>query len=115
MLPEASLEDVEGFASASARTSHTTAEGRLRLTPIDGVHYRLARPVSHQHGHLTEVFRTDWDITDFPIVQVKSQASFTAKISSVIIAANIVGAAIFFLAERRRRNSSANFASAPAD
>ena len=80
MSPEASLEDVEGFASASARTSHTTAEGRLRLTPIDGVHYRLARPVSHQHGHLTEVFRTDWDLTEFPIVQVNLTNTFPGRI-----------------------------------
>src|SRR5262245_17295279 len=42
-------------------------------------------------------------VSVFPIVQVKSQASFTAKVSGVIIAANILGAAIFLFAERRRR------------
>jgi glutamate:GABA antiporter len=42
-------------------------------------------------------------VSVFPIVQVKSQASFTVKVSGVIIAANIVGAAIFLFAERRRR------------
>src|SRR5262249_44872182 len=42
-------------------------------------------------------------VSVFPIVQVKSQASFTAKVSGVIIAANIVGAAIFLFAGRRRR------------
>jgi len=42
-------------------------------------------------------------VSVFPIVQVKSQASFTAKVSGVIIAANLIGAAIFLLAERRRR------------
>ena len=42
-------------------------------------------------------------VSVFPIVQVKSQASFTAKVSGVIIAANIIGAAIFLFAERRRR------------
>ena len=42
-------------------------------------------------------------VSVFPIVQVKSQASFTAKVGGVIIAANILGAAIFLFAERRRR------------
>lgn len=51
----------------------------------------------------------------FPIVQVKSQASFTVKISGVIIAANIVGAVIFFLAERRRKSLSADAVVVPAD
>jgi glutamate:GABA antiporter len=42
-------------------------------------------------------------VSVFPIVHVKSQASFTAKVGGVIIAANILGAAIFIFAERRRR------------
>ena len=44
------LENVEGFTSASPRQSLTTAAGALRLDPIEGVRYRLARPVSHHHG-----------------------------------------------------------------
>lgn len=76
----ASLEDVEGFTSATARTSHTTSGGALRLTPIDGVQYRLTRPVSHHHGHLTEVFRTDWGIADFPVVQVNLTLTFPGRI-----------------------------------
>jgi amino acid transporter len=43
-------------------------------------------------------------VSVFPIVQVKSQASFTAKVSGVIIAANVIGAAIFLFAERRKRD-----------
>jgi hypothetical protein len=46
----ACLEDVEGFTSASPRQSLTTGAGALRLDPIEGVRYRLARPVSHHHG-----------------------------------------------------------------
>src|SRR5262245_38814791 len=42
-------------------------------------------------------------VSVFPIVQVKSRASFTAKVSCVIIAANIFGAAIYRFAQRRRR------------
>ena len=38
----------------------------------------------------------------FPIVKVESQAAFAAKIATVIIAANVIGAAIFIVAERKR-------------
>jgi dTDP-4-dehydrorhamnose 3,5-epimerase len=72
----AALENVEGFAAASAKQSHVTPKGQLRVDPIDGVRYRLIRPVSHHHGHLTEVFRADWGITDFPIVQVNMTTTF---------------------------------------
>ena len=51
-LGAAVLEDVEGFTSASPRQSLTTGAGALRVAPIDGVRYRLARPVPHHHGHL---------------------------------------------------------------
>jgi dTDP-4-dehydrorhamnose 3,5-epimerase len=57
------------------------AEGRLRLDPIDGVAYRLARPVSHHHGHLTEVFRSDWGVTTgLPLVQVTQTITFPGRI-----------------------------------
>lgn len=76
----AMLEEVEGFDSASPRRSHTTAEGVLRLSPIEGVRYRLARPVSHEHGHLTEAFRTDWGISEAPLVQVTLTTTFPGRI-----------------------------------
>ena len=38
----------------------------------------------------------------FPIIEVKSTSSFTAKVSTLIIGTNIIGAAIFFAAKRRR-------------
>jgi len=74
------LEEVEGFALASPRQSHTTAEGVLRLDPIDGVRYRLTRPVSHRQGHLTEVFRADWGFTETRIVQVNMTATFAREV-----------------------------------
>jgi dTDP-4-dehydrorhamnose 3,5-epimerase len=76
----AALDQVEGFSSASRRRSLTTADGALRLDPIEGVRYRLARPVSHYHGHLTEAFRTDWGLTDAPIVQVTLTLTFPGRI-----------------------------------
>src|SRR5215472_2635472 len=66
----ARLEDVDGFASASPRQSLTTSAGALRVDPIDGVRYRLARPASHHHGHLTEA----------PVVQVNLTATFPGRI-----------------------------------
>lgn len=50
----------------------------------------------------------------FPIVEVKNQTSFTLKVGAVTIAANVAGAAIFLLAERRR-SRSAEAMSATAD
>ena len=79
-LGPAGLEEVEGFTSASARQSLTTAAGALRVDPIDGVRYRLARPVSHRHGHLTEAFRADWGLTDAPVVQVNVTTTFPGRI-----------------------------------
>ncbi|MCA1594332.1 MAG: APC family permease [Acidobacteria bacterium] len=39
----------------------------------------------------------------FPIIQVTSNAAFTLKITAVIVVANVIGAAIFLVAGRRRR------------
>jgi len=74
------LEDVEGFTAAAPRQSHTTTEGKLRMHPIEGVRYRLTRPVSHHHGHLTEAFRADWGITDAPVVQVNLTTTFPGRV-----------------------------------
>jgi dTDP-4-dehydrorhamnose 3,5-epimerase len=76
----ARLEDVEGFTSASPRQSLVTAAGALRLDPIAGVRYRPARPVSHHHGHLTEAFRADWELTEAPVVQVNLTTTFPGRI-----------------------------------
>jgi amino acid transporter len=42
----------------------------------------------------------------FPIVQVRSQLAFTAKITILIVISNGIGAAIFVMADRRRRRAS---------
>ena len=49
----------------------------------------------------------------FPIVRVESQGAFALKIIAVIVAANIIGAAIFIIAERKRKTDRAKTA-APA-
>ena len=50
-----------------------------------------------------------------PIVEVESQSTFTAKVGGVIIAANVIGAAIFMFAEKRRKKMRADAMIAPAD
>jgi dTDP-4-dehydrorhamnose 3,5-epimerase len=74
------LEQVVGFSIAVPRQSHTTFSGQLRIEPIDGVSYRLTRPVSHTHGHLTEVFRSDWSLTEEPIMQVNFTTTFPGRV-----------------------------------
>jgi len=76
----AALEAVEGFAASSPRRSHTTAAGELRIDLIDGVSYRLARPVSHHQGYLMEAFRTDWGLSEEPVVQVNLTVTFPGKV-----------------------------------
>ena len=74
------LELVAGFEAAGRRVSLTTSTGALRMDPIDGVSYRLTRPVSHRNGHLTEVLRMDWDFTDAPLVQVTLTTTFSGRV-----------------------------------
>jgi glutamate:GABA antiporter len=40
----------------------------------------------------------------FPIIQVESVSVFAAKIAGVIVGANVIGAAIFYLAGRKQKN-----------
>jgi hypothetical protein len=49
-------------------------------------------------------------VSVFPIVKVESQLVFTAKITAVIVAANIIGASIFIVAERKRNADRAKTA-----
>jgi dTDP-4-dehydrorhamnose 3,5-epimerase len=74
------LEDVQGSGLAARRLSHTTADGALRLDPIEGVRYRLARPVSHYHGHLSEIYREDWNLTNAALVQVTMTTTFPGSV-----------------------------------
>lgn len=76
---QVSLEDVEGYASALAKQSLTTSDGAVRLDRIEGVEYRLCRPVSHHDGHLTEAFRNEWEIAKFPVVQVNLTVTFPGR------------------------------------
>jgi dTDP-4-dehydrorhamnose 3,5-epimerase len=74
------LDKVEGFDSASPKRSLTDSDGALRIDLIAGVRFRLARPVSHKQGHLTEAFRRDWGISDAPIAQVNVTVTFPGQV-----------------------------------
>jgi dTDP-4-dehydrorhamnose 3,5-epimerase len=46
-----------------------------------GLHAKTGhKPLSHHHGHLTEVFRADWGLTEAPIVQVNVTTTFPDRI-----------------------------------
>ena len=75
-----SLDSVDGFDAAARRVSYTTSSGVPRIQPIEGVALRLVRPASHPHGHLTEVFREDWGVTDAPLVQVTFTTTFPGRV-----------------------------------
>jgi dTDP-4-dehydrorhamnose 3,5-epimerase len=74
------IDQVEGFSSARKLQSSTEANGALRITAIEGVAYRLTRPVSHDKGYLTEIYRTDWGITNFQVAQVTSTTTFPGQV-----------------------------------
>jgi hypothetical protein len=44
----------------------------------------------------------------FPIIEVQSRLSFAIKISGVIVCANIIGGALFAVAEKKRRRSGSD-------
>jgi len=71
---------IEGFDRVQPRISHTTSDGDLRIDVIEGVRYRFARPVSHDHGHLTEVYRTSWNLTEKPVVQINATTTFPGRV-----------------------------------
>lgn len=80
MNPYAALDEVAAFSGAKAKRSLTSREGGLQHDPVAGVSYRLTRPVAHHHGHLSEIYRTDWDMTDLPIVQVNATTTFPGRV-----------------------------------
>jgi dTDP-4-dehydrorhamnose 3,5-epimerase len=72
--------DVDGFETALRRQSHVMADGTLRVALIEGVQHRPLRPVSHTHGHLTEIHRASWGMVDAPIVQVNLTTTFPGRV-----------------------------------
>ena len=74
MLPASS--HVRGLDATVQKRSEVGARGDLRVEPIDGLRFRLTRPVAHEDGHLIEIARNTWDLLDHPIVQVHMTTTF---------------------------------------
>jgi dTDP-4-dehydrorhamnose 3,5-epimerase len=74
------LENINGFAFSTQKKSLTTADGTPLLSPIDGLIYRPMRTVSHDKGYLTEIYRTDWGMTDLPLAQINSTTTFPGQV-----------------------------------
>ncbi|QWE02876.1 dTDP-4-dehydrorhamnose 3,5-epimerase family protein [Polynucleobacter sp. JS-JIR-II-b4] len=83
------LENIEGFEFASKKTSLTAADGTPLLSPIEGLIFRPMRAVSHDKGYLTEIYRTDWGVTDLPLVQINSTTTFPGQVRAWGIHQNI--------------------------
>src|SRR5213080_4059162 len=79
MRTQPSPAGVLGTAELVAKQSSVTAEGTLRIEPINGVSFRPTRPVPHEDGHVAEAARADWDIGG-PIVQVHTTTTFPGRI-----------------------------------
>jgi dTDP-4-dehydrorhamnose 3,5-epimerase len=71
---------VAGLDVTSPKRSAVDASGRLKVDPIDGLRFRLIRPVPHEDGHVMEIARTDWDLVDAPVVQVHMTTTFPGRI-----------------------------------
>src|SRR5690242_12880313 len=69
-----------GLDAAVQKKSHIREEGGLRVDLIDGLRYRLAQPVSHDAGHVTEVIRASWEISDRPIVHVHISTTYPGRV-----------------------------------
>ncbi len=72
--------EVTGYAALIPKQSAVDANGLLRQDPIDGVRFRLTRPVPHEDGTVTEVARAVWPEVDVPIVQVHITTTFPERI-----------------------------------
>jgi dTDP-4-dehydrorhamnose 3,5-epimerase len=71
---------IRGIESVAQKRSEVDADGGLRVDLIDGVKFRMTRPVPHEDGHLIEILKTTWDITVEPVVQVQATMTFPGRI-----------------------------------
>ena len=61
---------IEGIEASTAKTSAVDSAGSLTQQFIDGVSFRLTRPVAHDDGTLAEILRSDWPEVQSEVVQV---------------------------------------------
>jgi len=78
--PSTNIPNVVGGEELLAKHSAVSAEGRLRLGPIDGLIFCQIRPVPHEDGHMTEVARASWPELVDPVVQVHLTTTLRGRI-----------------------------------
>jgi amino acid transporter len=86
--------------------------------PLVGLRGEVARPpiwlkLASASGLLMTILYVALSI--IPIIKVESRLAFAAKITGVVVAANLIGAAIFLLAERKRRGRAVKAATTGED
>jgi dTDP-4-dehydrorhamnose 3,5-epimerase len=69
-----------GRNAVVAKRSDVFADGRLRVDPIEGLRYRLTRPVPHEDGHVIEIARDDWEALEDPIRQVHMTTTLPGRV-----------------------------------
>jgi dTDP-4-dehydrorhamnose 3,5-epimerase len=69
-----------GERSTVAKRSDVRANGELRVDPIEGLRFRLTRPVAHEDGHVIEIARDDWEVIADPIRQVHLTTTLPGRV-----------------------------------
>jgi dTDP-4-dehydrorhamnose 3,5-epimerase len=72
--------DVIGGGELLAKFSEVDSYGQLHKELIDGLIFRMTRPVAHDDGHVTEVARASWSELAAPIVQVHITTTLPGRI-----------------------------------
>ena len=71
---------ISGFEVLVPKHSAVDARGALRQERIDGVRFRMTRPVPHEDGTVAEVARAVWPEIDLPILQVHITTTLPTRI-----------------------------------
>jgi dTDP-4-dehydrorhamnose 3,5-epimerase len=74
------IPDVIGGDELLAKFSEVDSHGQMHNEPIDGLIFRMTRPVAHDDGHVTEVARVSWSELAAPIVQVHITTTLPGRI-----------------------------------
>jgi len=74
------IPDVIGGDELLAKFSEVDLHGQMNRVPIDGLIFRMSRPVAHDDGHVTEVARISWTELVAPIVQVHITTTLPGRI-----------------------------------
>jgi len=74
------MENIEAFQFSTKKKPLTFADGTPKFSPIERLIYRPIHTVSHDKGYLTEIYRTDWGITDLPLAQINSTTTFPGQV-----------------------------------